>query len=67
MKWQTKVRKGVKRNSSRVKHFLKGVEKNLGGLTPLTPPENPPMLIRHISFVLETNLNASTRSKSLKF
>ena len=38
MKWQTKVRQGVKRNSSGVKHFLKGVKKNLGGLTPPNPP-----------------------------
>ena len=40
MKWQTKVHQGVKQNSSGVKHFLKGVKKNLGagGLTPLNPP-----------------------------
>ena len=28
-----------------VKHFLKGVKKNLGVLTPLTPPENAPMVL----------------------
>ena len=45
MKWQTKVRQGVKRNSSGVKLFLEGVKKNLGGLT---PPENPPMAANYI-------------------
>ena len=28
---------GVEQNSRGVKHFLKRVKKNLGGLTPLTP------------------------------
>ena len=39
MKWQNKVRQG----GGEVKHFLKGVKKNLGGLT---PPENTPMVLR---------------------
>ena len=34
---------GVERNSSGVKHFLKGAKKNLGGFNPLNPPETPPM------------------------
>ena len=35
----------VKQHFSGVKHFLKGVEKNLGGgLNPLTPSENPLMM-----------------------
>ena len=40
---------GVERNSSGVKHFVKGVKKNLGGFKPpLTPPKNPP--ISHRAF-----------------
>ena len=34
----------VKQHFSGVKHFLKGVEKNLGGVKPLTPSENPLMM-----------------------
>ena len=30
---------GVKRHSSGVKHFLEGVEKNLGGFSPPNPPQ----------------------------
>ena len=48
------MRQGVKRNSSGIKHFLKGVMKNLGGLTPLTPPENLPMLPTSGNIVVET-------------
>ena len=36
---------GVKQHSSGVKHFLKLVKKNLGGLPPYPPPiGNPPMV-----------------------
>ena len=50
----------VKRHSSGVKHFLKGVKKNLGGgLTPLTPPENPPMYKRSVSELLGQPCNKS--------
>ena len=40
-----KCARGVKRHSSGVKHFLKGDEKNLGGVTSPNPPpaENLPM------------------------
>ena len=44
MKWQTKVRQGVKRNSSGVKLFLEGVKKNLGGLTPQKIRPWPPII-----------------------
>ena len=59
MKWQTKVRQGVKRNSSGVKHFLKGVKKNLGGLTPLTPQKSAHeyvIVIRYTSKIAYSNL-----------
>ena len=39
-----KCARGVKQNSSGVKHFLEGVKKNLGGFNPPypPPPENLP-------------------------
>ena len=43
-KLKPKCARGVKPNSSGVKHFLEGVKKHLGGFNPPTPtPENLPM------------------------
>ena len=39
-----KFARGVEQNSRGVKHFLKGIKKNLGGLT---PPPNPPRKSDH--------------------
>ena len=42
-----KCAREVKRNTSEVKHFPKGVKKKLGGFNP-NPPENPPMLVSRL-------------------